>query len=388
MNIGLIGFGGAGTAHYNYWHAVKGCRPAAVWDPKPAGLERAGRLAPELRATANLDEFWDGLDAVSICTPDETHADLIVAALERGIHVLCEKPLTDSYDGVRKILAAEGTSKARLAVLHQMRFVPLFRRMKERIDAGDLGTVAYLEGYYVHDLTVRAFAYDDWRKEGRATPLVYAGCHFVDLLRWLTGEEPVEIFSAANHRAFPAYPEADLTISTLRFPSTILGKVLVSIGTAGHQDHSVRVYGDRATINNNLMFGREGEFLAALHRPAWLQPELLRYPGLPPWKFLTHLRRILGVQLLAASFSALRRFSPANNEYGAQSYPVRLYEHQGACIAAVADFVESIRSGRPPVCTARDSARTVLACLAGLESARTNRPTAVRTLEEVLASGK
>jgi hypothetical protein len=70
-----------------------------------------------------------------------------------------------------------------------------------------------------------------------------------------------------------------------------------------------------------------------------------------------------------------------NAEYGAANYPVRLYEHSLACVGAIEDFVGAIRERRPPMCTVAEAGRTVLACLAGVESYRTNRPVTVPEFE-------
>ena len=67
-------------------------------------------------------------------------------------------------------------------------------------------------------------------------------------------------------------------------------------------------------------------------------------------------------------------------EYGSAGYPVRLYEHSLACVDAIGDFVGAIRDRRPPLCTVDEAGRTVLACLAGVESYRTNRPVMVKNL--------
>src|SRR6185295_19472311 len=138
----------------------------------------------------------------------------------------------------------------------QMRFVPLHRRMKALVGAGALGAISYLEGYYVHDLTLRAFQTDRWRETDNATPLVYSGCHFVDLLRWLAGEEIVEVFAAAGHRAFPEYPESDLNVVTMRFASGAIGKVVVAFGEPVPQDHTVRGAGTEASVLGKLLYGR------------------------------------------------------------------------------------------------------------------------------------
>jgi len=383
MRVGIIGFGGAGQAHTFYWSCVAGCRVTKIFDPNPAAAARAARVAGAVFFD-DLDRFWTDLDAVAVCTPDATHAEYAVAALGRGLHVLVEKPLADSHEAVRAIrCAAASAPRQTIAVVHQMRFVPLHQRIKSLAASGALGRLSYLEGYYVHDLTTRAFANDPWRATDNATPLVYSGCHFVDLLRWIAGEEIVEVFASAGHRAFPEYPESDLNLVTLRFTSGVIGKVLVAFGEPGPQDHTVRVAGTDASVRGNLLYRRDGGLGEVLHRPMVFQRPLLegagKIGGQTRW---SQLRANLPAYILGRTSEALRLLARRPDaEYGAAHYPVRLYEHSLACVGAIEDFVGAIRDRRPPLCSIDESARTVLACLAGVESYRTNRPVAVAALD-------
>jgi predicted dehydrogenase len=360
-----------------------------VFDPGSAGFERARTAAGGggFRACSSRDEFWEELDAVSVCSPDATHAAYVEEALGRGLHVLCEKPLTDSLDGIRRIKRAQvAAASSVVAVLHQMRFVPVHRRMKEALGRGELGVISYLEGYYLHDLVERAFRYGDWREKDAATLLVNAGCHFVDLLRWLAEDEVAEVSAAANHRVFPRYPEADLVLATLTFRSGLLGKVLVAVGSSSPQDHSVRVYGRDGCIDNTMLF-RHHRWVRTLHLPVLVEPRLLPPHGRLRRNALRYaqLRRNVAPWLVAQAFDLLRRLGPpSDGEYGLRHFPVRLYEHELACTEAIADFVAAARFGVAPACGLDDAARTVLACLAGVEAQRTRRPVAVPTLDSVL----
>ncbi|HKB13545.1 MAG TPA: Gfo/Idh/MocA family oxidoreductase [Vicinamibacterales bacterium] len=384
LRVGIVGFGGSGQAHLFYWSCVAGCRVTKIFDPKPAAASRAAARAPQVEFFPELDAFWRDLDAVVICTPDSTHADYIVAALKHGLHVLVEKPLTDTRTGVCAIRrAAAAAPEHVVAVLHQMRFVPLHARIKALSASGALGRLSYLEGYYVHDLTTRAFETDRWRETDNATPLVYSGCHFVDLLRWIAGDEIVEVFAAAGHRAFPEYPESDLNLVTLRFASGVVGKVLVAFGEPGPQDHTVRVAGTKASVRGNLLYRRDGALGEVLHRPMIFQPPLLKGAGKTGgqsrWR---QLRANLPPYLFARASEALRVLARRPSaEYGAAHYPLRLYEHSLACVRGIEDFVAAIRDRRPPLCSVDEAARTVLACVAGVESYRTNRAVAVAALE-------
>ena len=384
LRIGIIGFGGAGQAHLFYFSCVAGCRVTKIFDPKPAAASRAAWRGAGDIFCADEHRFWPDLDAVVVCTSDGTHAHYVVAALERGLHVLVEKPLTDSVEGLSAIRRAAAAAPAQVvAVVHQMRFVPLHRRIKALIETGTLGALSYLEGYYVHDLTTRAFANDRWREEENATPLVYSGCHFVDLLRWLAGEEVVEVFAAAGHRAFPEYPESDLNLVTLKFASGAIGKVVVAFGEPGPQDHTVRVSGRDASVRGNLLYRRDGRLGEVLHRPMIVQRPLLKGAGKTGGQSLyRQLRTNLPPYVMARTVEMLRLLARRPDaEYGAANYPVRLYEHSLACVAAIDDFVGAIRDRREPLCSIEEAGRTVLACLAGVESYRTNRAVAVRALD-------
>jgi predicted dehydrogenase len=383
LRIGIIGFGGAGQAHLFYFSCVAGCRVTKIFDPKAAAASRAAARGVSAIFCSDENRFWSDLDAVVICTSDGTHAPYLVAALERGLHVLVEKPLTDSIEGLHAIRRAAAAAPGRVvAVVHQMRFVPLHQRIKSLVAAGTLGALSYLEGYYVHDLTHRAFANDRWREDENATPLVYSGCHFVDLLRWLAGEEIVEVFAAAGHRALPEYPESDLNLVTLKFASGAIGKVVVAFGEPGPQDHTVRVSGCDAAVRGNLLYRRDGRLGEVLHRPMIVQRPLLKGEGKTGGQSLyRQLRTNLPPYVMARTVEALRLLARRPDaEYGAASYPVRLYEHSLACVGAIEDFVGAIRERRQPLCSIDEAGRTVLACLAGVESYRTNRPVAVTIL--------
>lgn len=384
LRVGIIGFGGAGAAHRYYYTRVRETQVTKIFDTKEGGLKRAASLnLKDVEICSNLEDFWKNLDAISVCTPDSTHAKYIVQALERRLHVLCEKPLTDSFDGIRKIKAAEQKAGRVVAVLHQMRFVPVHRKMKDLIDAGELGTLSYLEGYYVHDIRIRDYLYDDWVTEERPTPLVRDGCHFVDLLRWLAGQEIEEVYAMSNNLSWPEAKDADLTAVMCRFAAGSIGKVLVAHAASTPQDHSVRLYGSEGSIENNVFF-RKNVPWNIFHRPQIVQWEHVDLTtGVKD--ILRQLRNNLRHAFLGKQYEILSRFMRCrrDGEYSARFYPVRLYEHSTACIRAVRDFVDAVIQGKKPLCTVDESATTVLACLAGVESYRTGQPVRVKTLEEV-----
>ena len=387
LRVGIIGFGGAGQAHRHYFSCIPGCAVTKVYDPKEGGRDRALKCE-DVKVLDNLDDFWPEIDVVSVCSPDRTHAGYIVEALGRSLNVLCEKPLTDSVAGIRTILDAERSSTAILGVLHQMRFVPLNVELRALAASGSLGRIHFLEGYYVHDLRERAFVYDDWRETDDATPMVYAGCHFMDLLRWIAGDEITEVQAMSGHIAFPRYPGADTVLASMRFRSGALGQVVVALGSAGPQDHSIRVYGTERSVENNVVFKRPGKWERMVHRPMLLQRSVFRADRFELRRGLDQLRVNLPALCAHWLFRAVQKLSPEpNTEYGAAHYPLRLYEHGVACVEAIRDFITAVRSGGKPMCTGAEAAKTVLTCLAANESLRVGRTVPVLSLAEVWMEG-
>lgn len=367
------------------WHfnQMTGCKVIAIYDPKPDGLGRATLRAPDAFATPDFKAFMaSGIDTVAVCSPDSTHADYVVAAIDAGLHVISEKPLTDSLEGCRRVLNASTRARGVVAaVQHQMRCLPVHLEMKKLIRSGKLGRISYLEGYYVHNLTERAFLYDNWRATDNATPLVYSGCHFVDLLRWVLDDEVEEVIGMANHLAFPKYPESDLNVVLLRFKSGVIGKVVVAFGAGRPQDHSVRVYGSEMSIENNLLFSKSGEY-RVFCRPHLAKDEPSMILNKPPFYHLrghhyrARLRRYITrsrTYWFARLLEGLMKLKSRDPHYDIATYPLRLYPHNLAVRASLENFVAAIRGQQQLVCTLKDSARTVATCLAGVEAYRTGK---------------
>lgn len=379
IRFGISGFGGAGLAQYERLRTIPGCEVAAVYDPRAGGLERARARGIAGLLTGDFGAFLGaGLDAVTVCSPNHVHAEQIVSGIAAGKHVICEKPLAGTLADCASILSAEHAAPGRIvAVQHQMRFVPLFERARDAIRCGELGRISYLEGYYVHNVTRRIAQHDPWVLETTPPPLLLSGCHFVDLMRWMLGDEVEEVLGMGNSLAFPEYGEADLSVILLRFRSGIIGKVVTAFAAGRPQDHSIRVFGSARCIENNLVFDKAG-FVRYLSRPL-LHHRLgarrtFRNRVGELWRDLRdNLKAVLAHRLFAAS----RRLYGRSDAYGVSAYPLRLYEHAYAVKRCLEDFVDCIRTGGQPRATARDAAHTVATCLAAVDAYRSG--TAVAT---------
>ena len=143
VKVGLIGAGVMGSDHAQILSsAVSGVELVAVSDPDAARATKIVEMCPAARAfTDPLDLIRDSrLDAVLVASPDESHGALVLACLEAGKPVLCEKPLATSVEGCLKILAKERALGRRLvSVGYMRRFDPGYVEMKRRLQTGDMG---------------------------------------------------------------------------------------------------------------------------------------------------------------------------------------------------------------------------------------------------------
>ena len=136
-------------------------------------------------------------DAVIICTSDGTHADYLVQAMEAGIKAVCEKPIAVDESQIQSILEAESRSPAAITICHNYRYNPVMTLLRERILRGDIGRPTQVDFNYYLDTFHGASYFKRWNryeKDGGSL-LVTKACHHFDLVNWLTGLRPLEVFA-------------------------------------------------------------------------------------------------------------------------------------------------------------------------------------------------
>lgn len=195
MKSAIVGFGVIGRVHYEVLKN-SGNPAVAVCD-----LDRS-RIDGLLDVSRYTDyiEMLDSVkpDVVHICTPHYLHEQMIIAALERGVNVLCEKPLCISLDGIERILAAEKNSKAILGVCHQNRYnlenVFLKSYLKDKKVVSGYGTVIW-------NRTAEYYLKDEWRGKWKTEGggvLINQALHTFDLMQWLIGFPKTVTASISN----------------------------------------------------------------------------------------------------------------------------------------------------------------------------------------------
>ena len=141
-----------------------------------------GTTWPDLRTYTNVDELLanEAIDILSVCTPDDRHAAIVIAAAERGIPaILCEKPLATTLADADRMIAAVERHGTVVAVEHTRRWDPFFHRVKEVIDAGMIGEVRTI----VSTL------------HGERAMIFRNGTHALDLMCYYAGAAPTHVFA-------------------------------------------------------------------------------------------------------------------------------------------------------------------------------------------------
>jgi predicted dehydrogenase len=208
------------------------------------------------------------VEAVYIATNNGSHAHYAVAAASAGKHVLCEKPMANSVEECRQMLAACRASHARLMIAYRKYFEPSSLELKKLIRSGRLGRLKYIHSAFGIVLRARgrAGAWHLDRKLAGGGSLPDVGVYCVNTIRWLVGEEPLEA-SAYQWATDPeTFSQVDENIAfRLNFPHGLVAQATSSFSAA--QSSFLQVHGEKgwAALNpaypydeERCLFGRTG----------------------------------------------------------------------------------------------------------------------------------
>jgi len=165
IRAGIIGSGARSAAHTHAYKEFDNVDIIAFCD---VISERAESRAKEFGAKTIYTDYRElikskSVDVISICSPNETHAEIAIMAAEAGIHVLCEKPMAQSLKECDDMITSADKSGVKLAVNFQSRFFPRTHWIKELIETGQMGDVVIAKGYgwTIHVWDLVRFVMDD-----------------------------------------------------------------------------------------------------------------------------------------------------------------------------------------------------------------------------------
>jgi len=321
LKAAVIGLG-IGRVHAERLASIAGVELVAVADINEA-------LASQVAASCGARAYGEGagllakerLDFVSICTNPATHLDLTRRAAQRGMHVLCEKPMAPTLDACDAMLEACRKAGVRLMIAHKKRFDPAYCLIKEK-SGGEFGPVRWATTKYAIGRVRKPWF---WAEDDGGGPLHENAVHMMDLMRFLIGE--VDCVYAAGGNFFNAdYPgQVDAAVATLRFKSG--GVAAIGAGQAsewGFATESVTLSHTNAVVEVN----------GPLDGPYRLRYVLKSAPG----------------SVVEKDFSGLDPFA-----------------------AELQHFVDCIREGKEPSVPGEEGRASVALCLAVKKSVRSGQ---------------
>jgi len=259
LGIAIHGAGWVAHAHARSWMKDPRVRVVSVSDIRK---ERAGRLAADLGLDCALREDYDEVlrdgrvDVIDICSPSHVHAEQGIAAAGAGKHMLVEKPIALTMEENRALRDAVAKAGVRSLAGFVLRFNPAARMIKSLVDSGAIGRVFYIETDYWHAIKPSHHAWDLHSKRRTAgSAMLLAGCHAVDALRWLTGDEVTEVTAAANnHKGLFEY-EANV-VAVMKFQSGIIGKTSALFDCEMPYTFNIDLAGTEGTIRDNRLWSK------------------------------------------------------------------------------------------------------------------------------------
>lgn len=326
LRTGLVGCGRHGSALAQAIVRSKSLRLVACADPDAAAASRAAALAPEVSTHASVEALLaeNEVDAIIIATPHHLLGPVALAALQAGKHVMAEKPIALNAREAAAIETAAAQSGTCFMAGYSFRF-SMARYVHDLLTAGVAGEIVAITGACSFPAMDRSWTASPEMGGG---PLLFVGCHLVDLILWFLGDEPAAVY--ADVRRASTGVEASAA-AQIRFARGALAQCFVTQG-ASTFFYELAIHGRGGQIalrgRNFLQFEIE---VSSNKVAAYAEPTVIR-PGI----------RGDNINMML--------------------------------VPELEEFAGAIREQRPPAITAADGRRVLTVLDAIFESGRTGQP--------------
>jgi len=261
LDFGLIG---AGAIAQTYAPAFEQCETARLVGVADLRAEAAGALAERLKCPAfvSYQALGDGvkLDAVVVATPPDRHPEITIHFLQRGVHVLCEKPFSLDSQSARAMVDAAAKSGARLTMASKFRYVDDVVKAKSLLASGTLGEIVLFENAFTSRVDMSSRWNADPRVSGGGV-LVDNGTHSVDIMRYLLG--PIGEVQVVEGRRIQGLKVDETVHVHARSAGGVDGAIDLSWSINKELDRYLSLYGSAGTV---VVGWKESRFRPATSR--------------------------------------------------------------------------------------------------------------------------
>lgn len=251
VRIGLIGCGAVARRFHLPAFKAAGAEVIAFSSRTSASAEAAagewgsGKVLSDWREILAIDE----IDAVDVCTPNASHAEMAIAAANAGKHVLVEKPIATTLDEADEMISAARSAKTILMTAHNVRYAPPFVAVRKEIANGSLGRIHGVRAAFGHAgpqvwAPGATWFFDRTLSGGGA--LMDLGVHVADLLRSVLSDEVAEVGAMLSSGSLGVEEAAQVI---MRFEGGAIGSMHISWIVKPAPDHQLTIFGSNATIH-------------------------------------------------------------------------------------------------------------------------------------------
>ena len=340
----VVGLGNMGAQHASVLAQLPGVELAVCCD---VSEESRRRCPAGVRFTTTVADALDepGLNGVVVATPEGTHAEPVIQALARGLHVLCEKPVADNLADIDAIMRAEASSRGTLAIGHIVRFDPRYRVVRDEVASGSLGRPVHVTTRRNNSIVFGS------RLAGRTSLPMYLSVHDIDIMEWITGSPIVRVFAEGSDSGVLQGSGPETIAATMRFAN----------GAVATHEVSWALPAESGFGSGDFQFsyiGTKGSAYVEIRSQG-----VSIYGGVP------------GQDAPQAAVPDVR--------HGTISYPSTMFSHSvdgvgfGVLRLQLEHFIASAVRGTPQLVTSQDGRRAAIVALAIEESLRTGQPVTI-----------
>jgi len=272
IGIGLIGWGFMGKTHTHALRSIALFYPDIDFQVKlvhvcSRRLEKAKEAAEQVGYLRYTDDYRvlladPEVDVVSICTPNDQHEEMAIAALKAGKHVYIDKPLAVTAESAARIAEAAASAPGSTRMVFNNRYSPAIMRAKQLVEEGRVGDILSFQARYLHSGSIDPNKPIGWKQQMQGGVLLDLGSHALDLLTWMIGY-PERVFckSRTLYGSRPTKAGAresalseDHIVMMLQMPGGALGTVEASkIATGSNDELTLEIRGTKGALSWNAM---------------------------------------------------------------------------------------------------------------------------------------
>jgi len=257
LGIAVHGAGWVAGAHTASWLKNPHVCVVSISDvAQDRAQQLAGRHGLDCAIRDNYEEVLgdERVDVVDLCGPSHVHAEQGIAAAEAGKHVLVEKPIALTPEENRALRDAVARAGVKSQAGFVLRWNPAAQTIKSLVSGGAIGDLFYIEIDYWHAIKPTHHAWDlHSRKKTGGSAMLLAGCHAVDALRWLSGDEVVEVAATANNPKGLFEYDANV-VAVVKFRS---GKTSALLDCEMPYTLNIDLAGTEGTIRDNRLWSKK-----------------------------------------------------------------------------------------------------------------------------------